>query len=81
MITYLVVDKLSRILARSCPFPSISFHGSACLLRISGTVNIVKSEGKMFSNSSHLTGIDTVAEIDGLAEKTEAIVFPLAFWL
>ena len=59
----------------------MSFHGSECLLRISGTLNIVKSEGKMLSNFSHLTGIDTVAEIDGLAENAEAIVFPLAFWL
>jgi hypothetical protein len=48
-------------------------------LKILGTVKIVKSEGKIFSSSVHLTGIDTVAETDGLAEKTEAIVFPLAF--
>jgi hypothetical protein len=75
----LIGDRLSRILPRSCPFPRISFHGSLYFLRILGTVNIVKSEGKILSRSFHLTGIDIVAETDGLVEKTEAIVFPLAF--
>ena len=40
---------------------------------------MVKSVGSIFSNSSHLIGIETVAEIVGLAEKTDAIVLPIEF--
>jgi hypothetical protein len=45
----------------------------------SGTINIVKSVGTIVCYFSHLKGIDTVAEIVGVAEKIDAMVFPLAF--
>jgi hypothetical protein len=35
--------------------------------------------GSIFCNSSHFIGIGTVAEIVGLAEKTDAIVLPIKF--
>jgi hypothetical protein len=61
------------------PVPSLGylFHGSLSL-RIIGS-QYSEFEGKIFSSSFHLTGMDTVAETDGLAAKTEAIVFTLAF--
>lgn len=79
MLEFYRYDRLFGILPRSCPFLRISFHGSLSL-RIIGS-QYSKFEGKIFSSSFHLTGMDTVAETDGLAEKTEAIVFPLAFRL
>ena len=46
---------------------------------MSGVFKMVKSVGRIFDKSSHLTGMDTVAETVGLAEKTDAIVLPMAF--
>jgi hypothetical protein len=56
----LIGDRLSRILPRSCPFSRISFHGSLYLLRILGTVNIVKSAGKM--SSMTVAGISIISQ-------------------
>ena len=40
---------------------------------------MVKSVGNKLDRSSHLTGIDIVAEDVGLAENIEANVLPIAF--
>jgi hypothetical protein len=40
---------------------------------------MLKSVGSLLDNFSDPTGLDTVAEDVGIAEKTDAIVFPIAF--
>ena len=57
------------------------FHESPVLLIDTGTFSMLKSVGIIEDISSHRTGIDTVADGVGLAEKIDAIVFPLEFWL
>ena len=66
-----------RILPRSCFFSKISFQMLSDFLMTSKALNRVKSVGSTLCKSSHLTGIDTVAGIVGLAEKTDAIVLPI----
>jgi len=75
----LSLSSFSKDFARSCFCSKIFFQIPSDFLMTSKAFNRVKSVRSMLCKSSHLTGIDTVAEIIGLTEKTDAIVLPIEF--
>ena len=54
-------------------------HESPDLSMALWAFNIVKSVGNKLDKSSHLTGIDIVAEVIAHTENIDATVLPIAF--